>query len=225
MTTTLTDEIQMNPSLDGVSNNRQETHKPPNSENNTINSGSGSTKETKLIPGSNVKPSTSTRAQPDMAGGHKSFRRMLRGPPENNKTAQYAILKWNDQSSHSGRNFCLQNISIQSPLIKKALAKVFEGYEGVTESLQRLAFFPPFEPFVHRWDIFEQTRYAEEHPENRVRMNLLWKILHEELKLVLETQENLLSQGVMTFEQLVKSPFLPVFLSLVKFWQSLTSSI
>jgi len=35
-------------------------------------------------------------------------------------------------------------------------------------------------------------------------MNLLWGILHEKLKLVLKARDDLLSQGVMTFEYLVR---------------------
>jgi hypothetical protein len=91
---------------------------------------------------------------------------------------------------------------IQSPLIKTVLGRVFKGYDGITTELDRLEFAKPFEPFVHRWEKFRLARNHEEDPDTRDHLDLLWNILHAELKITLATRDDLLVHGVMTYDLL-----------------------
>jgi hypothetical protein len=65
-----------------------------------------------------------------------------------------------------------------------------------------LEFTGPFESFVHRWGRVRNARNLEEDDDTRKHLDLLWEILIEELRVTLETRDNLLSHGVMTYDYL-----------------------
>lgn len=121
---------------------------------------------------------------------------------ENPETAEYAIIRRHMKSSDMRRKLCLHSIVVQSPLIKKVLGVVFEDYEGVTTSLDRLEFNSPFKPFVHRWDKFREVREQEMDKETRQHVDILWETLEEDLKNTLDEKNDLIANGVITFELL-----------------------
>lgn len=106
------------------------------------------------------------------------------------------------KSSDTRKKLSLHSIIVQSPLIKTLLGKVFKGYEGVTTNLERLEFNSPFKPFVHRWETFREIREAEKDEVTRKHVDILWETLEEELKSTLETRDDLIKNGVMTYELL-----------------------
>ncbi|EHK97647.1 P-loop containing nucleoside triphosphate hydrolase [Glarea lozoyensis ATCC 20868] len=121
---------------------------------------------------------------------------------ENDETAQLAFLKRNDNSSSTRKKFSLNSIIVQSPLLKKALGKVFENYEGVTTDLKRLKFKKPFAPFVHRWEKFEEVKENETDEITKKHLELLWDTLEFELRDTIVTQKDLIANGVMTHDYL-----------------------
>lgn len=128
---------------------------------------------------------------------------------KNVETAQSAILKRNKKSSVSRKKFDLHSIIVQSSLLKKVLGRVFKGCGGVPTQLERLEFDAPFMHFVHRWEKFSEARNSEADPETNSHLDLLWDILYQELKIVLETRNDLLAHGVMAFKYLVSPSSIP----------------
>ena len=121
---------------------------------------------------------------------------------ENPETAEYAIIRRHMKSSDTRRKLCLHSVIVQSPLIKRVLGIVFEDYEGVTTSLERLEFQTPFKPFVHRWEKFREVREQEGDEETRKHVDILWETLEEDLKSTLEEKNDLIANGVITFKLL-----------------------
>ncbi|KAL3423685.1 ATPase [Phlyctema vagabunda] len=124
-------------------------------------------------------------------------------PAENEETARYAVLKRNRKSNDDPRRkFALESIVVQSPLIKKVLGRVFENYPGITTTLERLTFESPYRPFVYRWERLRAERESEQDAETKKHLDLLWDILEAELRNTLETRDDYLAHGVITYDYL-----------------------
>jgi hypothetical protein len=75
---------------------------------------------------------------------------------EDASTAKYALIVRNAKAYNDSRRVLkIDSILVQSPLLKKALGGVLEGYPGVTVELDRLEFSGRFEPLIHRWAEFD----------------------------------------------------------------------
>jgi hypothetical protein len=90
-------------------------------------------------------------------------------------TRQYALLV-RKRKSHNKDNpdpLELDSILIHSPLVKRVLEGVFEGYPGITVKLEHLSFKAPFAPFLHRWTTLEKAAQSEVHDETQKHMKLM----------------------------------------------------
>jgi hypothetical protein len=121
-------------------------------------------------------------------------------PAENDETAQYAVLVRNKISYDSRKSLEIHSLIIQSPWLKTALDEVFKDYPGVCCKVDRLVFYAPFEPFVHRWsDLAEYMKKADD-PKTKEHLEVLHSILKEELKDTIKAFEDFLVHGVITYE-------------------------
>jgi len=124
----------------------------------------------------------------------------LAQPAESAATAGYALLvRYIRNQDNSKRVLVIDSIVVQSPLLKSVLGSVLEGYPGITTGLNRLEFFAPFQPFVHRWDEFLNATEREQDTETTQHLDLLFRTIHGEIKDVLAAKTDLLSHKVMTY--------------------------
>lgn len=102
---------------------------------------------------------------------------------------------------------------VQSPLLKKSLARVLDGYPGITTELQRVEFAAPLECFVHRWDRLQAERVALSLALARNKnagaaqdavdhLEVLYQTLESELAGAIREKDDLIAHGVMRFEML-----------------------
>ncbi|KAI9927167.1 hypothetical protein ASPWEDRAFT_46645 [Aspergillus wentii DTO 134E9] len=154
--------------------------------------------------------------KPDENGDTTFVKEMPKDLPEageDEESAQYAVIVRNKKSSDSRKSLELHSIIIQSQVLKEFLEPVMEGYPGVTVSLERLDFGAPFKPFVHRWERFVKAREEATDPTTKDHVELLYKILHDELKDVIARKRDLSSHGVITHDLLwtIFEPDEPIF--------------
>ncbi|KAI5206781.1 P-loop containing nucleoside triphosphate hydrolase protein [Aureobasidium subglaciale] len=80
----------------------------------------------------------------------------LAPPAENAETQKWAfIARYIKVYGDPRRTLALHSIVIQSPLLKKVLEYVLDGYPSVTVGLQRLEFSGKFEPLIHTFPDLE----------------------------------------------------------------------
>ena len=117
------------------------------------------------------------------------------------ESQQHALLVRN-KKCRGRKPFTIHSIDIQSPLLKRALEYVFDDYPGITPGLAHLSFAPPFEAFYYRWDRLQKI--SEDNQNNDQEMlghiQLLKKVLQEELQETFDTHNDLISHGVITFD-------------------------
>ncbi|KAF5701291.1 TOB3 (member of AAA-ATPase family) [Fusarium mundagurra] len=97
----------------------------------------------------------------------------------------------------------LHSITVQSPLLKKILGPVFQGYKGINTNLKKLEFHAPFREFFYRWDEFTQAdprNDSDETSEECSHFKLLADIIHAEIKPRIEQATDLLNNGVISFD-------------------------
>ena len=121
---------------------------------------------------------------------------------ENAETARFAFLVRNKISYDSRKTLEIDSIIVQSPLLKEALGVVLKDYPGITTNLKRLMFRAPFQPFVHRWTKLVDVLESTTDEETRAHLKLFHKVLHEELKDAIAAKNDLVANGVITFEHL-----------------------
>ncbi|KAF2093715.1 P-loop containing nucleoside triphosphate hydrolase protein [Rhizodiscina lignyota] len=137
-------------------------------------------------------------------------------PAEDAETAKWALLVRNVKVYSDPRKvLAIHSIVVQSPLLKKLLGGVLKDYPGVTVGLRRLEFSGKFEPLIHRWSELEdaikrleaesESDDAEEE-ENRKKTKehteLLYNLLHKEFKTLIEESQDMMRNGVITYEYL-----------------------
>ncbi|KAF2450110.1 P-loop containing nucleoside triphosphate hydrolase protein [Karstenula rhodostoma CBS 690.94] len=110
-------------------------------------------------------------------------------PAEDAHSLQHALVARYKLSDDPAKTLDLHSIVVQSPLLKKSLGKVLDGYPGITTELQRVEFTAPFECFVHRWDRLQAER-------------VLCSTLESELAASIREKDDLVAHGVMRFEKL-----------------------
>lgn len=95
---------------------------------------------------------------------------------------------------------------VQSPLLRRLLKKVLKDYPGVTTSLKRLEFSGRFEPLIHRWGEFQAAveRLGEDSDSKTTKEHamLLQEVLEKEFKSTIEESQDLIRNGVITYEHL-----------------------
>ncbi|KAF5625509.1 AAA family ATPase [Fusarium sp. NRRL 25303] len=97
----------------------------------------------------------------------------------------------------------LHSITVQSPLLKKILGPVFEGYKGINTKLKKLEFHAPFREFFYRWDEFNQAdprNSSTDFSEECSHYKLLADIIQAEIKPRIEQASDLLDNGVISFD-------------------------
>ena len=119
-------------------------------------------------------------------------------PDETSEAKQYALIvrretKWSSR---------LHSITIQSPLIRKMLGIVFDGYKGMTTKLKDLTFHTPFHEFFYRWDRFQRQILEENDDVVLEHVKLLESVMSREIQPLLEKRQELLDNGLVTFDYL-----------------------
>ncbi|GLB08332.1 hypothetical protein AtubIFM57258_004220 [Aspergillus tubingensis] len=117
-------------------------------------------------------------------------------------SGQYALLARNIRGSKGHREYELDSIVVQSDHIKRILARVMDGYPGITMSRKRVQFSKPFEPFVHRWEMLSEAKDNESNAQAKAHVDLLYGVLAAELNDVITNKQNLVLNGLITFNML-----------------------
>ncbi|KAL6356001.1 hypothetical protein LRP88_09586 [Fusarium phalaenopsidis] len=96
----------------------------------------------------------------------------------------------------------LFSITVQSPLIKKQLGSVFDGYKGINTNLRKLDFKAPFHEFFYRWEEFVQAMPAEteENEVSRSHYKLLFDTISKEMTPHIEQVTDLVKNNVISFQ-------------------------
>lgn len=96
----------------------------------------------------------------------------------------------------------LYSITVQSPLIKKQLGSVFDGYKGINTNLRKLDFKAPFHEFFYRWEEFVQAMpaEAEENEVSRSHYKLLFDTVSKEMTPHIEQVTDLVKNNVISFQ-------------------------
>jgi hypothetical protein len=129
-------------------------------------------------------------------------------PVENAETAKYALLVRNIKVYNDPRKvLAIHSIVVQSPLLKKLLQRVLKDYPGITASLKRLELSGKFEPLIHRWvqlkeEIAKLDESTEEDRQTREHAKLFQDLIQEEFRDVIESSQDMMAKGVMTYEYL-----------------------
>jgi len=135
-------------------------------------------------------------------------------PVEDAESAKHALVARYKLSANPSKSLDLHSIVVQSRLLKQSLARVLDGYPGITTSLERLEFKSPFECFVHRWDrlcaerddLIRQLPNGLEEGDMRAQavthLTLLCSTLEAELGSLIRENKDMVAHGVMRFEQI-----------------------
>ena len=124
-------------------------------------------------------------------------------PAESSDSTEFAlIVRLKRCSGDSRKTVSLHSIVIQSPLQRKLIVKVLKGYPGVTIGVERLVFHEPFIPFIHRWADLEKAVETEQDDETKKHGELLYRVLHEELKDQLAAYIYMITKCLVSFDYL-----------------------
>ena len=121
---------------------------------------------------------------------------------ENAETARYALLVRNKKCYDGRKKLQIDSIVVQSPLLRKALGRVFDKYPGITTSLERLEFSAPFQSFIHRWSNLLEVKSKETDPVTSEHLALLFNLLQKELQNDLKARDDYILNGVITYDTL-----------------------
>lgn len=117
---------------------------------------------------------------------------------------QKAIVVRMRKSHSDGKLLELDSVIVQNSSLKQTLSELFNGYQGITTSLKKLVFEAPFHPFYHQWDQFSdilEKQKEEDHP-GYLFSQLLYKVLHAEIRGEMEEIKDHTEQGIVTFKLL-----------------------
>ncbi|KAJ0424931.1 P-loop containing nucleoside triphosphate hydrolase protein [Aspergillus carlsbadensis] len=124
-------------------------------------------------------------------------------PAEDPESRQYALVVRNSKCYSGTKSLKIHSIVVQSEPLKKLLADVFKGYPGLTLALARVEFHANFKPFIHRWKQFTDAKNADGLDEvTKAHVDLLYTVLEEELRDVISQKNDLIANGVITYNLL-----------------------
>ena len=126
----------------------------------------------------------------------------LKAAAENSETTRYALLVRNKKCFDGRKNLQIDSFVVQSPRLREALLGVFEGYPGITTSLERLEFTSPFQCFIHRWDTLTELVEKETDSTMKKHLTVLHALLKTELQHDLKARDDYVRNGVITFDTL-----------------------
>lgn len=120
--------------------------------------------------------------------------------PKVKKKALSARMRRNHDGGEGGKPLVLDSVVVRSASLKKTLAEVFAGYDGITPTLKKVVFKAPFHPFYYRWKLFRQIleRQRREDPAAAAHSQLLYDVLGAELSDTMAELEDHLSHGVIS---------------------------
>lgn len=145
------------------------------------------------------------QSHPDKSGNTswtKTYPDDLVEPAEDEESGQYALIVRNAKCYDGRRSLQVHSIVVQSRQLKSFLGKVMKGYPGITMDLDRVEFEQPFKPFVHRWNQFSEARENEQDATTKGHVDLLHRVLQEELHDLIASKNDLVANGVVTFNLL-----------------------
>src|SRR5262249_6327783 len=92
-----------------------------------------------------------------------------------------------------------------SPYLKKLLQQVLKDYPGIALNLRRLELTGKFEPIIHRWARLKETvaalsDHSDEEKATKKHANLFLDLLRREVEDVIDTSQDILSKGVITYD-------------------------
>jgi hypothetical protein len=117
-------------------------------------------------------------------------------------TQECALIVRHEPHPSNDNQAALHSITIQSPLIKKALNMTFAGFEGLNTQLKQLTFQAPFHPFYYRWHRFEHLRQNVQDKEMRSHLDLLHSVISSEILPQIEAMEDYTKNRVIPFSHL-----------------------
>ncbi|KAJ5108001.1 hypothetical protein N7456_004676 [Penicillium angulare] len=179
--------------------------KTPEKKGDDKENGEGEEKEKKKYEphGSIIDVHKLYQTKPDESGNTswtKDYPESLIAPAEDEESAQYALIVRHSKCYDGRKSLSIHSIVVQSEPLKEFLGKVLENYPGVTTTLKRLEFNTPFKSMVHRWEQFIKFREEEQDPTTRKHVDLLHKIIEEELRDIISRKNDLIRNGVITHE-------------------------
>ncbi|KAL3446890.1 hypothetical protein BJX65DRAFT_296024 [Aspergillus insuetus] len=124
-------------------------------------------------------------------------------PTEDPESRQYTLVVRNAKCYNGTKSQEIHSIVVQSEPLKKFLAYVFKGYPGLTLALARVEFHANFKPFIHRWKQLTDAKDADGLDETtKAHVDLLYTVLEEELRDVISQKNDLIANGVITYNLL-----------------------
>ncbi len=123
-------------------------------------------------------------------------------PEETSEAKSYALIVRREKRVGQKSSLVLNSITVQSPLIRKVLGNVFDGYRGMTTKLKDLTFSAPFHEFFYRWDRFQQQITEEKDDLVLEHIRLLQSVISGEIQPHLDKRQELLDNGLVTFDYL-----------------------
>lgn len=123
-------------------------------------------------------------------------------PEDTQEAKRYALIVRREKSVGQKPSLVLHSITVQSPLIRRALGVVFDGYRGMTTKLKDLTFNAPFHEFFYRWERFQQQIKEETDEMVSEHIKLLQGVISGEIQPHIEKRQELLNNGLVTFEYL-----------------------
>ena len=123
-------------------------------------------------------------------------------PGETSEAKQCALVVRRQKRLGRKSSLAIHSITIQSPLIRKVLEPVFDGYKGITTKLKDLTFNAPFHEFFYRWERFQQQIQGENDDTVLEHIKLLQSVISSEIEPHLEKRQELLDNGLVTFDYL-----------------------
>ncbi|TVY85338.1 Mitochondrial Lon protease-like protein [Lachnellula suecica] len=121
---------------------------------------------------------------------------------ETEETAKYAFIARKTKCFTGRKKFDVHSIIVNSPSVKRVLGDIFQDYPNLSCSIDRLVFDAPFEPFMHHWTDFLEAIESEDNPKTKEHLELLHKILEEELKDEIQALDDFIAYRVISFDKL-----------------------
>jgi hypothetical protein len=120
-------------------------------------------------------------------------------------TSEYAVVVrnvFNDFDEPGDSRIRMHSVVIQSPLLRKILQDLLEGYPGVALKSERLTFTVPFQPLVHRWGAVKSASKSESNPETVSHLQLLISTLETAVDASLRSVKEFHEHHEITFQHL-----------------------